>query len=287
MTQVLLPLDRASRWKSVTFHRRRLIAITATVLSVELFWCINQMIVARLGNASFYSGSVLMACLFMLVAIGIRRRLVMLPLWSVSTWMQIHLYTGIFACAVFVVHAPHIIASGWFEGILSWLFLIVSGSGLYGIYAARTIPRRLTAVSLQPRYDRIAWHRDQLRRTAADEFMALKPDSGGNVLADFYTRQLEQYFESPLPMSFRILPTQRRRRLLLAELGDLRRYLSENAVAAADRYAALIRHRDELDYHHGLQWKLRSWVIVHAAVSVVLVAWSLVHAVFALVMLGR
>jgi len=287
MTQVILPLVRSSRWKSLPFHRRRLIAITATILSVELFWCINQMIVARLGNASLYSGAVLLMCLFLLVAIGIRRRLVMLPLWSVSTWMQIHLYTGLFACAVFVVHVPRIIASGWFEGILSWLFLIVSCSGIYGIYAARTIPRRLTAVALQPRYDRIAWHRDQLRRVAADEFSALKPDSGGNVLSDFYTRQLKRYFASPLPMSFRILPTQRRRRLLLAELGDLRRYLSENAVAAADRYAALIRHRDELDYHHGLQWKLRTWVIVHAAVSVVLVAWSLVHASFALVMLGR
>ncbi len=268
-------------------RRRRLLACVATLLAIEIFWCCNQIIVSRLGNASLFSGSVLLACLFMLVAIGARRRVMMLPLWSVSTWLQIHLYTGIFACAVFVIHVPRIIANGWFEGILSWLFIAVSASGIYGIFVSRMIPKRLTAVPTQPRYDRIDWHRDQYRQASANIFASLTPDHGGDVLADFYTRELQPYFESGLPISFRIQPNQRRRRALLAELGDLKRYLSVDSLESANRFSALIRHRDELDYHHGLQWKLRSWVIVHAAISLVLVVWSVVHAGFAFVMLGR
>ncbi len=268
-------------------RRRRVIACIATLLAIELFWCCNQIIVSRLGNASLFSGSVLLACLFMLVAIGVRRRLMMLPLWSVSTWLQIHLYTGVFACAVFVVHAPRIIANGWFEGILSWLFIGVSASGIYGIFASRTIPKRLTAVPTQPRYDRIDWYRDQYRRAASDVHDSLSRNFGGDVLADFYSRELQPFFESGLPLSFRIQPNPRRRRALLAELGDLKRYLSGDVLEAANRFSAMIRHRDELDYHHGLQWKLRSWVIVHAAISLVLVAWSVIHAGFAFVMLGR
>jgi hypothetical protein len=266
---------------------RRVFACVATLLAFELFWCCNQIVNSRLGNPALFSGSVLLACLIMLVAIGVRRRLMMLPLWSVSTWLQIHLYTGAFACAVFVVHVPRIIANGWFEGILSWLFIGVSVSGIYGIYVSRTIPKRLTAVSTQPRYDRIDWHRDQYRQSAEIVFESLTPDDGGDVLADFYTRQLKPYFESDLAILFRIQPNPRRRQALLAELGDLKRYLSGSPLEAANRLSGIVRHRDELDYHHGLQWRLRSWVIVHAAFSVVLVVWAICHAVFAFVMLGR
>lgn len=287
MSQITLESTLPSRWKAISMRRRRVIACVATLLAIELFWCCNQIIVSRLGNASLFSGSVLLACLFLLVAIGARRRLMMLPLWSVSTWLQVHLYTGIFACAVFVVHVPRIIANGWFEGILSWLFIVVSASGIYGIFASRSIPKRLTAVPTQPRYDRINWHRDQYRQAAAKEYESLKPISGGDVLANFYTRQLQPYFESGLPLAFRIQPNQRRRRSLLAELGDIKRYLSDQALESANQFAGMIRHRDELDYHHGLQWKLRSWVIVHAALSLLLIVWAVVHAGFAFMMLGR
>jgi hypothetical protein len=287
MSQITLESTLPSRWKAISLRRRRLIACVATLLAIEIFWCCNQIIDSRLGNASLFSGSVLLACLFVLVAIGARRRLMMLPLWSVSTWLQIHLYTGIFACAVFVIHAPRIIANGWFEGILSWLFIGVSASGIYGIFASRTIPKRLTAVPTQPRYERIDWHRDQYRQVAAKVFESLSSEHGGDVLADFYTKELRPYFESGLPILFRIQPDPRRRRALLADLGDLKRYLSGDALEAANRFSALIRHRDELDYHHGLQWKLRCWVIIHAALSLVLMVWSVVHAGFAFVMLGR
>jgi hypothetical protein len=287
MSQVTLESAVPLQPRGYSLRRRRVIACVATLLAIELFWCCNQMIVSRLGNASLFSGSVLLVCLFMLVAIGVRRRLMMLPLWSVSTWLQIHLYTGLFACAVFVIHAPRIIANGWFEGILSWLFIGVSTSGIYGILASRTIPKRLTALSTQPRYDQIDWHRDQYRKNASNVFQSLRQSDGGEVLADFYKKKLEQYFRSGLPLMFRIQPNPRHRRILLAELGDLKRYLGIESSHAAGQFAALIRHRDELDYHHGLQWKLRSWVVLHAGLSLVLVVWALMHAGFALVMLGR
>lgn len=287
MSPITLESTLPRRWKAISMRRRRVLAGVATLLAILLFWQCNQIINTRLGNASLFSGSVLLACLLMLVAIGVRRRLIMLPLWSVSTWMQVHLYTGIFACVVFVAHVPRIIANGWFEGVLSWLFILVSASGIYGIIASRMIPKRLTAAPTQPRYDRIDWHRDQYRQAAAKESACLQPVSGGDVLAEFYARQLKHYFQSKLPLSFRIQPNRRRRRALLAELSDIRGYLSDQALESANRFAAMIRHRDELDYHHALLWKLRSWVIFHAGLSLVLLVWAIVHAGFAWMMIGN
>lgn len=287
MSDVSIRSTPAARWLTLSLRKRRLLAGMATVLAVELFWCIDQLIVARLGNASLYSGTVLLACLFLLVAIGARRRLTMLPLWSVSTWLQVHLYTGIFAVVVFLVHVPKLVADGWFEGMLAWSFLVVSASGLYGIFVSRTIPKRLTAISIQPRYDRIEWHRDQYRQAAQEVDRSLTLAGGGEVLSEFYQRRLKPYFESGLPLLFRLRPNPRRRQTLLAELGDLKRYFDADSLRSADRLAALVRHRDELDFHHGLQWKLRSWVIVHAGLSLLLVVGAVLHAGFALAMLGR
>ncbi len=266
---------------------RRLLAIAFTLLAAQIYGSGHRLVTNQLGNPSLYSGGVLMACLFLLIAVGIRRRLVMLPLGSVSSWMQVHIYTGLFACLVYVTHAPKIIASGAFESILSWLFLAVSASGLYGLYSARTIPKRLSALATQPRYDRIAWQREQYRLLLQQQLAELPPRDGGEVLAEFAQTALQPYFESGLPFTFRFRPTQRQRRVLLAKWNDLRRYCSPELLPIADRLAALIRKRDELDYQHGLQWRLRAWVAVHAALSVLLLIAALVHAGLALSMQGR
>lgn len=273
------------RWM-LPLRRRALVATTATLLAIGLFWLLHRRIDAGLGHASIYSGATLLAALVMLVLIGVRKRLIVLPLWSVSSWLQVHIYTGLFATAAFLVHVPRIIADGWFEGGLSWLFLAVSASGFYGLIASRTIPRRLTAISIQPRYDRITWHRAQYLASAKAVFDQLEQSSDATVLSQFYRRVLQNFFAGGIPLRLLLWPSVQRRRRVLAELGDLRRYLGGRSLEAADRLAALVRQRDELDYHHALQFRLRAWVAGHAALSCVLVVWSLVHAVLALSMLG-
>jgi hypothetical protein len=287
MTQVLSPSLIGSRWGGLSLRRRRLFGCAATILAIELMWSVRKIVVANLGHGAVFSGAVLLACLFLLVAIGVRRRMTFLPIWSVSTWMQIHLYTGMFAIAAFVIHVPRIVAAGRFEAGLSWLFWGVSASGLYGLYSARSIPKRLTAIGIEPRYDRIAWHRDQVLRAAETEHASLTIAQGGEVLSGFYDRVLRRYFQSGLPIAFRFRPSERRRQAILAELGDLRRYFDAETCGTADRMAALVRRRDQIDYHHGLQWRLRAWVALHASLSIVLVVWAVAHAVVALSMLGR
>lgn len=285
-------VQRASRPRTsprwvMSLRLRRLAAAAVTVVATGLFWLVHQRIGSGLGHGSVYSGATLLSSVLLLALIGVRKRLVMLPLWSLSCWLQIHIYTGLFACAVFLLHVPRIIASGWFEGGLSWLFLVVSISGFYGLVASRLIPKRLTAMSVQPRYDRIAWHRQQFSLLAGDVYDQLDGGSDARVLSEFYARVLQPFFAGAMTRGFLLRPSLARRRHLLAELGDLRRYLSGDTLAAADRLAALVRQRDELDYHHALQFRLRAWVAVHAALSCVLVVWSLVHAALAITMLGH
>ncbi len=272
--------------KSISFAKRRWLGMTVTTLAVMTVIAIVAWVDARLGHASILTGSILLACLLGLILIGVRRRLPILPLGKVSTWTQVHLYTGFFSSAVYFMHVPTLIADGVFERGLSIAFLTVTLSGFYGLYASRTLPKRLTAVEGQHRFDRVAWHRDQIAATARTLLDDLGESSGIRVLGNFYTKFLYPFFDTRPSLAYVMVPTGIRRRRLLSGLRELDRYLEEEGRGAAGKLAALVRHRDDLDYQFALQLRLRVWLVVHGTLSIVLVVGSLVHAVLVLRYLG-
>ena len=269
-----------------SIRQRRIVALLAT-MSLLIAWLAGaHWIRISLGHPAIYSGVTLLICLGGLMLIGLRKRLVILPLWSVSTWVQVHIYTGLFACVVFIAHVPSIIASGKLEGPLSWLFVAVAASGFYGVFVSRTAPKRLTAVSIQPRYDRISWHRDQIAIAANKAISELMDTPDRLVLKSFYNQALSSYFASSYSIGYFIYPSSTRRRRLLSALSALDRYLDANVLAASKRLAALIRHRDDLDYQHAIQFRLRAWIVIHGGLSSGLMIWSVIHAFVAIGMRG-
>ena len=267
--------------RQISFRQRRIVSLAATVAAIVLVWAIGWLQRARLADVSFFSGVTLLAAIILLVLLGVRRRLPVLPLGNVSTWTQIHLYTGLFAGAVYAMHVPSLIAGGQFESGLSVLFLTVTASGVYGIFASRRLPRRLTAIDGQHRFDRVGWHRSQIAATADGLLHRLQERSSVAVLGQYYGASLKPFFETRPPLVYLIAPIGARRRRLLSGLSELNRYLESEGKTASGQLAALVRHRDDLDYQYALQLRLRTWVVVHAVFSVVLLIAAIVHAVLA------
>lgn len=264
-----------------TFRNRRRISLFVTLVALAVVLVSAEIQEDRLGHASFLTGTTVLTSILLLVLLGVRRRLPVLPLGSVSTWTQIHLYLGIFATGVYVMHVPCLVAGGVFECALSIVFLLVTCSGFYGIYASRTLPKRLTAVEGQHRFDRVAWHRTQIATTASELLEALDEPSGMRVLGSFYTHYLCPFFNTRPSLAYVLVPTGVRRRRLLSGLKELDRYLEEEGRRTAGRFSALVRRRDDLDYQFALQLRLRLWLVVHSIFSIVLVVGAIVHAVLA------
>ncbi len=200
-------------------------------------------------------------------------------LLTVRTWLQIHIYLGLFACLAYVVHVPMLIARGPLECALSFVFLFTAASGLYGLYQSRTVPRRLTNLNVQPRYDRIAWHRAHLAQAAEQTIAGLPHSAAADLLRDFYFKRLAPYFESRISLLYRIHPTGIRRRRLLSAISDLERYLDPQTIPKAQQLAGLARQCDDLNFHHALQFRLRAWLVFHATISMGLVVLAIVHTV--------
>ncbi|MCR9209573.1 MULTISPECIES: hypothetical protein [Rhodopirellula] len=270
-----------------SFRRRRIASLIVVAIAIVLTAWISQSLHAALYRSSVMTGWTLLSSILILFAIGIRRRIPILPLGTMSTWTQVHIFTGLFACGVFVMHVPAIatgrlIADGWLEGTLSVLFIGVSLSGFYGILASRRLPARLTAMGSQPRYDQIDWHREQLAERAMQRLDSLTSVDSQRVLGEFDDQYLRRYLESPLSWSHRLFAHSFRRRRLVIGLNELHRYLEDDGKEVADELAGLVRRRDELDTQHALQWRLRAWVAVHAVMSLGLVALAIMHTIHAL-----
>jgi hypothetical protein len=274
------------RFLKPNFRTRRLAAVSGTLLLVAVFagWTVRE--TQRLGDPAWLTGFTLLSCLLLLVLLGVRRRLPVLPLGSARVWTQCHLYLGIFATAIYVMHVPALIADGRFESLLSMLFLATSLSGFYGIYVSRVLPKKLTAVEGQPRFDRVRWHRHQIAEAAGGILAGISESSAHEVLESFYDRMLKPFFQRRPSPGYVLAPNGVRRRKLLGELKGLHRYLERDGQRAAGQFAALVRRRDDLDYQYALQLRLRCWVVFHSIVSVLLVIAAIVHALIAIRFIG-
>ena len=269
-----------------SFRQRRIRSLGITLPVIGLVAGIAWGIESSLGRANTFTGTMLLACLFVLILIGVRRRIPALPLGTASTWLQVHLYTGIFASAIYFLHVPHLIADGWIEGTLSIVFLVVTASGFYGIYASRTLPKRLTNVPGESRFDQLSWHRDQVETRANELLESVGNPSSNRVLQSFYQRYLDPYFGTRPRIHDLVIPNGIRRRQLLSGLKELDRYLEEEGRLISGKLSALVRKRDDLDYQFALQLRLRSWVMFHSFLSVLLVILAIIHAILALSFVG-
>lgn len=264
-----------------SLRTRRQIAMLFTLCITILFaWMIQQESM-RLGRADWISGFTVLVCLFLLMLLGVRRRIPFLPLGKVSTWTQIHLYVGIFTAVIYAMHVPMLIAGGFFERVLSILFLTTTASGFYGLYASRTLPRKLTSVENEHRFDQIGWGRRQIADAAKQIHDALPDGAAREVLVTFYRRTLSPFFAGRPSLAYVVVPSGNRRRRLLGDLKELDRYLETDSRKAVGQFAALVRRRDDLDYQFALQFRLRCWVVVHSFCSLLLLVAAVVHAVIA------
>jgi hypothetical protein len=105
--------------------------------------------------------------------------------------------------------------------------------------------------------------------------------SGATTLADFYAARLYDFFGRSRGFAYLVWPTAARRRALMAEMHDLRRYLSEHEVVGCERLFSLVRRKDDLDFHDARQKVLKLWLFAHIALTYALIMLALLHGLLA------
>ena len=264
-----------------SFVRRRFrnMALTVTALGGMVAW--KQWREAGLHATSFDTGYVLLAAILFLALYNLRKKLPILPWTTSAAWLQLHLYVGLGTAILLGLHINWRVPDGILETTLATLYLATFASGLFGIYWTRTLPRKLARVSEEVIYERIPLLRSQVRDRAEQAVLETVRSSGATTLGEFYSDRLHDFFGKSRGLRYFLRPSNRGRRKLLAELTEVNRYLSEPEQKTCEQLFALIRRRDDLDYHAALQWRLKTWLFVHIGLTYPLVAVACVHGLLA------
>lgn len=249
--------------------------LAASVASVVLHEAARTMY----PHLVYITGWGLLALMLILTGYNARKKIPFLPLLKSSTWLQIHLYLGLFTGLAFLLHLQWRWPTGVFEIILSALFAGVTVSGIFGWWLSRTLPKRLTTAGGEVPYERIPVIRRDLRRQAEALVLGAIPTAKATTLADFYTGRLAAFFDGPANFRAHALGSRRPLATLLDDFIEVERFLGPAEKETSAKLADLVRQKDALDFHRAGQLLLKSWLFVHIPLTYGLLVFSFVHIV--------
>lgn len=251
------------------------VSVLAGVLQIDRQW--NE----SLRHRSFFSGYLLTVTVVFLAAFNLRKRLNFFPAGSASTWLQCHVYAGLGAVGVFLIHVGFRLPDGFLEQLLALLFLGTTASGLVGLYWTRTIPARLGKLREQVVFERIPVQRRSVQHQIHQRMLELLKHGPAEAFREWYVTRLVHYFVRPRGWLYYLVPSSGLRNELHRELSALNRYLSDAEHAAVADVKRMIDRRDDLDYQDAQQRWLKCWLFVHLSLTALLLSVMFVHVVMA------
>jgi hypothetical protein len=228
-------------------------------------------------HMDYLTGWCLFALIVYLTAYNARKKLAFLPLVSSRAWLRVHSWVGMLTAVVFLLHLRMRMPAGPFEAVLAALFVGVTLSGIAGWWLSKALPVRLTSAGGEVPYERIPVIRRALRERAESLVLAGIPVAGASTLADFYAARLSDFFKGPANFGPHLVGSSRTVNSLLADLGQVQRYLSEPEKKTAGELAALLREKDMLDLHWSMQLVLKGWLFVHIPLTYGMLLFIAVH----------
>ena len=257
-----------------TFARRRMYNL-AIVLAISLAsLLVYTSYSLSLRSTGFATGWLLLVLMVALTLFNSRKKLPAVPLLSSSLWLQMHIYVGLFTVVTFGLHVEFRLPNGWLEGTLALLFLAVVVRGVIGLALSRIIPVRFRTRGELVLLERHPVFLRQIRQELAD-LVTGKTESAS--LSEFSMRRLIAFFAKPRHFWWHLVQSHRPLYDLLNELEALDRYLSAEHRTVKESIEALIRTKDDLDYHHAHQAVLKYWLFVHIPLTYSLLIVAVVH----------
>ena len=119
------------------------------VAFVAFRYCIHETD-QSLGDPARTSGWFLLGSFVLLCVYGVRKKLPFLPLGKTSTWLMLHLTTGVLGGYFFLEHTEFRFPTGIFDTLLWIGYFVILLSGFTGWVLLRTIPQPLRESDSSP-----------------------------------------------------------------------------------------------------------------------------------------
>ena len=245
-------------------------------LSVLFLYTLNS---HSYSNSNFPTGWALLILMLFLALYNLRKKLSFLPLGRSSMWLQLHIYIGLLTVVFFLSHIRFRIPNGQLEVALMSLFLLVSGSGVAGLLISRIYARRLTTRDEEIIYERIPFHRRNIKVQAEELVHQSVAKVTSTSIANFYVENLQSFFEGPRFFLHHVIESKRPLLALLSKIEANGRYLNDAEKEIMGEIKELAEAKFNLDYHYTIQLLLKGWLFIHIPATYALLILSVVHGI--------
>jgi len=261
----------------ITFAQRRLRNVAVAGLAAITLVAVDRFYDMSLRDAAFLNGWMLLTAMVFLSLFNVRKKIHVLPVISLSVWLQAHIYMGCLAALLFGLHTDFELPNGLLETVLWLLFMAMVGSGLLGLLLSRLLPRRISSGGERVIFERIPALRAQLRYRVADLAMLSVKETRSSVISDFYTAELAGYLQRPRNFLHHLIGSNRPARRMRARIDELRRFLDNRGQQILDEIDELVAAKANLDHQFALQAILKAWLFVHIPLNYALLIFTITH----------
>lgn len=267
--------------RNILFTKYYKKTIISLLLLCSITYILYHFAIINLLAVSYYSGFVLLACIIFLTLFNSRKKLPFFPVLKASTWMKWHSYIGYFTLFLFFVHIRFAFNGGTLELLLALFFLIVSVSGIIGLFISKFLPYLMTASGETLIYEKIPKHKIKIQNNIKNLVLDSENKLKSSTLTDFYNKYLHVYiFKKP----FIFYPFSRKKDYfnIKNELNNLKRYLAKDEQEYADKIGEWLETKYNLDIQYSSQKLLRYWLFIHIPMTYSMLVLVAIHVYYAI-----
>ncbi len=268
---------------------RRILANTSLLIVFSLLsWVVWKFCKTGLAPTDLFTGVSLLGLIVFLALFNARKKLPFLPVFRVSTWMQWHIYLGLFSILLFLLHVDFRVPSGMLEIVLATIFILVSISGIVGLVLSRVLPKLMNQAGEPATYEHIPRLRKEIRDKVRSLVFEAEESCKSSTLPEFYLEHLHGYLEAGPSFLLSFGPEKKRVSHRLAnELQARMQYLSDDEKTIAEEIEEWISTKENLDFQEAGQRLFKGWLFAHIPLSMSLILLGTAHGIFALLYGGN
>jgi hypothetical protein len=267
--------------QAMTSYRMRALRNFLIMLILAEFVVIHQESAPLLGDRHFTSGWLLVIVYAALLLFNVRKKLAMLPILSAATWLQAHIYIGLFASVVFLLHTEFRYPQGVLNIALWWGFVALFLSGIFGIAAERGFAPRLRRAGEAILRNRIPIYRLQLAVEAEGLAARSIAETSSPLIADLYRERIAQFMGGARNFWPHLVGNTKPIERLTGELKATERYLNPQAQKTLAALTERVVAKNNLDHQRALMSVLRGWLFIHIPLAYGLLVLIGVHVLVA------
>lgn len=256
--------------------KKRIIKSLVALLVLSAIFVLDNVYQNSYGRSAFFTGWILFSIMVFLLLFNLRKKLSFLPLGSAYTWAQLHIYTGILMLVLFFVHINNI-PNGFFEILLTIVFISLSLSGLYGLYISRILPPRLSNQSEYVIYERIPGLREKIRKEIEIIIDESRDSLQSKALVDFYDQTLFAYLAQAEDFWRHLFNTSSVYALWNQRYSALSKYLTGDELSVMREVQKLTFQKIDIDNQQASRSMLKFWLFIHIPLSYMLLVMVVLH----------